>query len=214
VTDRGGDVLGIDPLQEMKRSVSDAGDRLRRRALADAASVLPQGHVTDVVEVLFTMSQWPREIARGLPAQARSRPKLVAAQTVSVVVLPLTRRVRSSRQTCFTPGQSRYPVSRVAARIRRASTRPWSLPWASARSSSVARLSSSRGGKIELSPASRLIVEGEIALSPTTSPESYGVGVKFHDVCRRDIGQGRVLSEQQDQSSPLRLGERDGSATD
>jgi hypothetical protein len=49
----------------------------------------------------------------------------------------------------------------------------------------------SRGEKIGLSPASCLIGQGEIALSPTPPPEAYGVGVQLHGGPCRDVGHGR-----------------------
>ena len=81
------------------------------------------------------MCQCPREIPSGRVAEACCGPRLVIAQTVSVVVLPLICPTRSRRHTCFTPGRSRYPDNRAVVRILRVSTRPCLLSrtssWAS-----------------------------------------------------------------------------------
>jgi hypothetical protein len=55
----------------------------------------------------FSILQCPRAIASSRFAEARSRPRLVTAQTASTLSLPLARRTRSIRQTCLAPGQSR-----------------------------------------------------------------------------------------------------------
>jgi hypothetical protein len=89
----------------------------------------------------------------------------VTAQTVSVVSLPWERRTRSSRHTCFTPGQSRYPVSRVVVRIGGSQpdrglcrgSRPGRLRWPAASppggenaGPNAARMSASRVGWLSL----------------------------------------------------------------
>src|SRR4051794_5327556 len=69
------------------------------------------------------------------------------AYSISHCSWPLRQVMRVRRQTCCTPGQSRWPMSRVVACKRRCTRRPCSLVLVSATSMAAARDCSFAGGK-------------------------------------------------------------------
>ena len=81
-------------------------------------------------------------------------------------------------------------VEALAARSADDSRLKGSWVWLTASQAMALTTAWSRGGKIGLSPASGLIRQGEVALSPATPPKADGVGVQFHDGPRRDVGHG------------------------
>src|SRR5262249_52404963 len=141
----------------------------------------------------FSICQCPRAIASNRLAEARSRPKLVTAQTVSTLSWPSVRRTRSIRQTCWAPGQSRYPRSRVVVVSRRISTRPCPLSRDSARSSSPARRSCSRGGKSRAE--SRPDVRLQRGLVPLDRQEVIPPALD-HRLAEIPLGEGGIAGEE------------------
>jgi hypothetical protein len=61
----------------------------------------------------------------------------------------------------------------------------------------------SRGGKDRLAAPAGLVLEVELAIGPTSSPEADGVGVKIDLSSGLDIGECGVLVEEQDQAGAL-----------
>src|SRR5215468_7045460 len=87
------------------------------------------------------------------------------------------------------------------------SARDWRLSgcWVSATSSQATALTSawSSGGKIRLAASSRLVVQGKVPRGPTVSPTAHRTWMELHPLCRLAVGHQRLLSQEQDQGSPL-----------
>ena len=64
-------------------------------------------------------------------------------------------------------------------------------------------MASSRGGKLGLAAASRLVLEGEIAVGPAFPPEPDGVGMESDAGGGLGVGQERLVMEEQGQFGPL-----------
>src|SRR5262249_52431500 len=60
-----------------------------------------------------------------------------------------------------------------------------------------------RGGKDRLAATSGVILEGELATGPTSSPQSNGVGVKIDHRSGLDVGERGGLVQEQDQAGGL-----------
>jgi hypothetical protein len=86
------------------------------------------------------------------------------------------------------------------------------LVWATVSQAIALTIASSRGGKLRLAPAPRLVLQGEAALGPALPPEPDGVGVQLHVGCGLGIREERLLMEQEDQAGSLSELEADGTS--
>ncbi len=88
---------------------------------------LSSPNVTLRTQCKLSIPQWPCQRVINKVAPPLWRERLLIAYCTSTVFLPLEFVVRSKRQTCFRPGQSRCSAKRVLAWRCRCTSRPCPL---------------------------------------------------------------------------------------